>query len=259
MLKQLRADLHERYADWLERTAGDAHERARGDPRLSPRARRPLRDGARTARRRGRELAARAATWLGSSGRRALARGENAPAVALLERAVSLLPEGDPARHDLSLKLGIALAEAGQLTRAGALLHDRIEAEQRGRTFVVFHDATGQRRVVDLADDASRITVGRRVENDVALLWDTEVSRRHAELRRLPQGWMVVDTGSRNGSYLNGEQIGERRLLRDGDVLRFGDTVVLFRAPAPDEGLRPAAAARPEERTSMRARLTDPG
>ena len=42
---------------------------------------------------------------------------------------------------------------------------------------------------------------------------------------------MLVDDDSRNGSYLNGERVTEQSPLSDGDVLRFGDTVVLFRAP----------------------------
>jgi hypothetical protein len=169
---------------------------------------------------------------------------------------VSLLTDDDPARRDLTLKLGIALAETGQLTRADALLHDRIEAERRGRAFVVFHDGTGKQHVVDLDDEESTITVGRRVENDVALSWDNEVSRRHAELRRLPEGWTLVDDSSRNGSYLNGQRVRGRHPLRDGDVLRFGDTVVLFRAPAPDEERRPAISAEPGQVTSLGKRPT---
>ena len=144
ILKELRADLHERFAAWLERTAG---ERAgEYDEILGyhlERAHRYLTELA-PADQRARELAARAATRLGSSGRRAMARGDIPPAVALLERAVSLTPEDDPARRDLALKLGIALAETGQMSRAGALLQDRIEADRRGRAFVVFHDAGGQ-------------------------------------------------------------------------------------------------------------------
>ena len=41
----------------------------------------------------------------------------------------------------------------------------------------------------------------------------------------------------------------EQRPLRDGDVLRFGDTVVLFRAPATDEDRRPVAE--PDQVTSF--------
>jgi class 3 adenylate cyclase len=257
ILKELRAGYHERFADWLEREAG---ERAGEFEEILgyhlERAYRYLTELG-PIDERGRELAARAASRLGFSGRRALARGDIPPAVNLLERAVSLLGDEDPARRDLTLKLGIALAETGQLSRADALLHDRIEAERRGRSFVVFHDGTGKRHVVDLDEEESTITVGRRVDNHVVLSWDNEVSRRHAEFRRLPGGWMLVDDGSRNGSYRNGERITGRRPLRDGDVLRFGDTVVLFRAPGPGEAHRPAIAE-PEQVTSFGERPTHP-
>ncbi len=250
ILKEVRADYHGRFADWLESETGEraseyeeilGYHLERAYRYLAELG--PVDD-------RGRDLAGRASSRLGSSGRRALARGDIPPAVNLLERAVSLLAEDDPARRDLTLKLGIALAETGQMSRAGALLHDRIEAEQRGRSFVVFHDGTGKRHVVDLGEDDPTITIGRRIENRVSLSWDNEVSRSHAELRRLPEGWTLVDDGSRNGSYCNGERIVGQRPLRDGDVLRFGDTVVLFRAPGADPE-RTAQAAEPEQVTSF--------
>ena len=43
---------------------------------------------------------------------------------------------------------------------------------------------------------------------------------------------MLVDDKSRNGCYVNGARVTDQSALNDGDVLRFGDTVVLFRAPA---------------------------
>jgi len=94
---------------------------------------------------------------------------------------------------------------------------------------VVFHDAGGGQHVVELAD---AVTIGRRTDNDVALPWDEEVSRRHAHIVAEGEAWQLVDDASRNGSYLNGARITEQSPLNDGDVLRFGDTVVLFRAPA---------------------------
>jgi class 3 adenylate cyclase len=257
ILKGLRTDLHARYADWLEGTAGEraseyeeilGYHLERAYHYLTELG--PIDD-------RGRELAARAAAQLGSSGGRALVRGDTRPAVTLLERAVSLLAEDDPARRDLTVKLGIALAEAGQLSRADALLHDRIEAERRGSAFVVFHDGTGKQHVVVLDDQKAMITVGRRVEKDVSLSWDQEVSREHAELHREQEGWTLVDEGSRNGSYLNGQQVRGRHPLRDGDVLRFGDTVVLFRAPVREEQGRPALSIEPEQMTRMGDRTID--
>jgi predicted ATPase len=202
---------------------------------------------------RGRELATRAAARLGSSGGRALARGDIGPAVNLLERAVSLLAEDDPLRRDLTVKLGIALAESGQLSRADALLHDRIEAERRGSAYVVFQDPTGKQQVVTLEDDQEKVAIGRRVENDIALAWDQEVSREHAQLLRGAEGWTLVDEDSRNGSYLNGQRVSGRHPLRDGDVLRFGDTVVLFRAPVADKRRKEVSLA-PDQVTYMGVR-----
>lgn len=40
---------------------------------------------------------------------------------------------------------------------------------------------------------------------------------------------MIDDGTSSNGSYLNGERVRGRRSLRDGDQVRFGDTLLTFR------------------------------
>ena len=67
----------------------------------------------------------------------------------------------------------------------------------------------------------------------MALAWDREVSRLHAQLERVGAHWVLVDDGlSRNGSFVNGERVVGRRALRDGDRLVFGDTPVVYRAPA---------------------------
>jgi class 3 adenylate cyclase len=251
ILKAQRADLHERYADWLEREAGErASEYQEILGHHLERAFRNLSELAPMDERR-RELADRAAHYLGVSGTRALARGDIRPAVSLLERAVSLLSEDDPARRELTLKLGIGLAESGDLSRADALLADRIRAERRGRAFVAFHDGGGSQQVVTLEDERSPITIGRRPDNDIVLWWDSEVSRRHAHLLDTGEGWALVDDESRNGSYLNGERVTRQRPLRDGDVFRFGDTVVLFRAPVRDEQRAREVFLEPEQVTYM--------
>jgi pSer/pThr/pTyr-binding forkhead associated (FHA) protein len=154
------------------------------------------------------------------------------------------------------VKLGIALAETGQLSRADAILADRIKSERGSSAFVVFHDAGGKQHVVSLADDRSAVSVGRRPDNDVELSWDNEVSRAHARLLRGQEGWLLVDDDSRNGSYLNGEPVTEQRPLRDGDVLRFGDTVVLFRAPVREAAGREEVFLQPEQVTYMGQRTT---
>ena len=57
------------------------------------------------------------------------------------------------------------------------------------------------------------------------------MSRVHAVLERIGEEWTLVDDGSsRNGSLVNGQRIHGRQLLRDGDLVRVGDTHLVFRA-----------------------------
>lgn len=128
----------------------------------------------------------------------------------------------------------------GPHSSSPAELKDRLEAERAGTPFVHWRDPDGQRIVV-LAD-RDRFTIGRGEEVDVALD-DELVSRLHAEIERIGGEWTVSDDGlSRNGSFLNGERISGRRRLGDGDVLLFGSSEVVFRAPVPPSGAATAAA-----------------
>jgi pSer/pThr/pTyr-binding forkhead associated (FHA) protein len=112
-------------------------------------------------------------------------------------------------------------------------LKARLEAERRGSPFLVYRDAEGEQLIRELDGVRERLTVGRSEAADVNLDFDPEVSRVHAELERLGDDWTLADDGlSRNGSFVNSERVVGRRRLRDGDALRFGDTLVLFRSPA---------------------------
>ncbi len=51
---------------------------------------------------------------------------------------------------------------------------------------------------------------------------DLDVSSRHAAIITKPDGFVLQDLGSKNGTYLNGKRIEEDRLLSDGDVIGFG-------------------------------------
>jgi DNA-binding CsgD family transcriptional regulator len=111
-------------------------------------------------------------------------------------------------------------------------LKERLEAERRGAPFLLFHDGAGRQVIFELPSDAAAITVGRRTDNEVALPWDPEVSRVHAQLERIGGEWAVVDDGlSRNGTFIDGEKVTGRRRLRDGDRVVFGETPVLYRMP----------------------------
>jgi pSer/pThr/pTyr-binding forkhead associated (FHA) protein len=64
-------------------------------------------------------------------------------------------------------------------------------------------------------------TIGR-AKADLVLV-DTKVSRRHGELEVSPEGVIYRDTGSTNGSLLNGRAV-TSALLKPGDVLKLGET-----------------------------------
>lgn len=120
-------------------------------------------------------------------------------------------------------------------------LRERIAAERGGRPFLVYRDGENRQAIVLLERD--RMAVGRRVECDVPLPWDSEVSRLHAELECVGGEWTVADDGlSRNGSFVNGQRIGGRHRLRDGDVIRVGRTTIVFRLPEGGDSAPTAAA-----------------
>jgi len=116
-----------------------------------------------------------------------------------------------------------------------AELRERIEAERRGRPFLVFRDGDGSQRLLDLTA-LERVSIGRGSGNELSLPWDTEVSRLHAELECIAGEWTVSDDGlSRNGTFVNGQRVSGRHRLRDGDVIRVGQTSIAYKRPAAED------------------------
>ncbi len=106
-------------------------------------------------------------------------------------------------------------------------LRERIAAERAGEAFLLYRDGNGAQVIVPL--EGERLTIGRRPANDVALDWDSEVSRVHAALERAGEDWILVDDGlSHNGTYVDGQRVNGRRRLRDGDVIAVGATSVAY-------------------------------
>ena len=68
--------------------------------------------------------------------------------------------------------------------------------------------------------------LGRHPESEISLD-DITVSRRHAEIERTPEGHVVTDAGSLNGTYVNQERI-DKMLLRHGDELQIGKFRLVF-------------------------------
>jgi class 3 adenylate cyclase/tetratricopeptide (TPR) repeat protein len=138
MPKEVRADLHERFAAWLEAQTGErvreyeeilGHHLGEAHRYLSELG--PVDE-------RGRELGRRAGSLLGSAGVRALARGDVSATVTLLRRATSLLPENDPYRLELLPDLAEALHQSARIEETGELLQEGLRlAESQGNASVI--------------------------------------------------------------------------------------------------------------------------
>jgi class 3 adenylate cyclase/tetratricopeptide (TPR) repeat protein len=126
--KRLRAELHERFAAWLEAKLGERAEQY--EEILGYHLEQAFRYGAELGAPGG-ALADRAAAKLGAAGKRALDRGDMDGASNLLERAAALLEEGDKARIELEVELGEALLEGGRLTEAESLLEKTVAQATR--------------------------------------------------------------------------------------------------------------------------------
>ena len=118
--------------------------------------------------------------------------------------AVDPLQEGAGGQDDVVVPLG-------SLPRDAAVLIVR-SGPQAGDRFVLDEQVT---------------RLGRHPESEI-MLDDITVSRRHVSIERTEQGYLVVDEGSLNGTYINQERV-DRAFLRHGDELQIGKfRLVLF-------------------------------
>ena len=141
----------------------------------------------------------------------------------------------DPARDDTD---PIAAAPAEAAGAEATVLHrlPADEASQPARLVVLAGPRTGLE--VPITDH--EVSIGRGPEN-LVVLPDISVSRRHAMLRREKGRYVLFDQASGNGTRLNGKPV-SRSPLRSGDRIAFGDSLVEFFDP--DEGTAKSAAAR---------------
>lgn len=72
----------------------------------------------------------------------------------------------------------------------------------------------------------SEMTIGRDINNDIVIN-DAEVSRHHARLIAQAGGYVIEDTGSTNGTFVNGERLIGPHLLRPGELILLGENVSL--------------------------------
>lgn len=72
--------------------------------------------------------------------------------------------------------------------------------------------------------------IGRDVENEIVVV-SKRASREHAQILREARRVWLQDNNSTNGTYLNGERLQAKTLLRDGDRIGIGEVSFLFHDP----------------------------
>lgn len=70
------------------------------------------------------------------------------------------------------------------------------------------------------------ILIGRSIENDIQIINET-VSQQHARIYYLNSNWMLEDSQSTNGTFLNGEIIHSPIVLIDGDRIDIGNKTLI--------------------------------
>jgi pSer/pThr/pTyr-binding forkhead associated (FHA) protein len=146
---------------------------------------------------------------------------------------------------------GVADLSFGPHTSTPSELEERLNADRSGFPYLLYRDGGGHQQIVALAERGDRLTLGRDQQSDIPLPWDAEVSRAHVQLERVGVEWAIIDDGlSRNGTFVNGDRLRGRRRLAHGDVVRCGDTVLVFRAPLAASDVTVAAGNAPPARIS---------
>jgi pSer/pThr/pTyr-binding forkhead associated (FHA) protein len=75
--------------------------------------------------------------------------------------------------------------------------------------------------------EVPELTIGRDISNQIPIN-DAEVSRKHVRLTLKNNGYVIEDLGSTNGTFVNGQRISGAVQLKVGDLVAFGENVVLM-------------------------------
>jgi adenylate cyclase len=94
---------------------------------------------------------------------------------------------------------------------------------------IITNNDTGRSYDFELTGDDTRI--GRAVDQNDIVLEDAQVSRQHAFIKRDGQAFSLIDPGSANGTFINGNRIKEHS-LKDGEQFSIGKYTLQFSQPA---------------------------
>lgn len=117
-----------------------------------------------------------------------------------------------------------AVGEANATRAVSSDTASRMGLASSGAQLVVLDDKGNRKETISITRDP--IVIGRLSTNDVVLA-DSNVSRKHAELRRDGSRWVLVDLGSTNGTLVNGK-LAKEHPLQSGDRMTFGTSELIF-------------------------------
>ena len=125
-------------------------------------------------------------------------------------------PDQEQPAHEEQSGRTMIYSTAGRVAEP---LEERARARQETALLLV----DGKRMVIG-SDGA---TIGRSRQCDI-VLEDPNISRQHAEIRPRGGSWVVSDLGSTNGVCLNGRRIEAPEVVRPGDEIELGTSVIRF-------------------------------
>jgi predicted ATPase/class 3 adenylate cyclase len=209
--KALRAELHERFADWLEALAGE--RAAEYEELLGYHLEQAFNYNTELSRvdDHVRRVGLRAGERLAAAGRRALARGDVSASVNLLSRAAAVLPDEDENKLTLLPELGVAFRESGNLARADEVLREAVERAELASNRIVKLSAMTELAALHLLSAPSATQTESLVTEVEAALPDLErlgVDRVLARALTL----IALARGLWKGHFASGEETLTRAL-----------------------------------------------
>ena len=149
---------------------------------------------------------------------------QEAPAAAapVGKPAVAPLPPL-PSLSDLP-SAGAALA--GVTVAGGATSAPPLPAPT-GQPKLVGYSGPAAGKVIPLMD---ALSVGREPDNALSLPNDSTVSRKHALFLPTGTGWELADSGSANGTFINGQRLSTTQTLSHGDEIKIGSSRLRYEA-----------------------------
>jgi class 3 adenylate cyclase len=215
--KQTRAELHELFAVWVERMAGPRLRELEEIVGYHLEQAWRYRDELGIVDQRNRRLATAAARRLGAAGRRALGRGDLPAASKLLERAVGLLPAGDPGGQELLVELADVLVATGEFPRAEQILGQvAAAARDHGDERLAAHASVGRLRMeVGVASDLDAAAIQHQTGQAIAIFAEFEDQRGLAKAWGLLAALGFLRCRITEAEAAAGQAITHARLARD--------------------------------------------